>query len=83
MLATDFVAGPLVFFDAKGELKYRTGLATFQGASSLLIGAPPMFDSNQLVATERGLLSEENSSIGNRISTASFNFDLNNCDAVQ
>ncbi|WP_144395329.1 hypothetical protein [Pleionea sediminis] len=79
ILAADFVGGQLVYIDSQGEIQYKTGIASFQGASSLLVGRPPLFQSNQIVATERGILLEESSNIGNKVSTATFDFNLNDC----
>ncbi len=78
-IVTDYLSGQLFYIDASGNKQYATGFASFQGASSVLIGQPPMFDSNQLVITEKGILLDELSDIGNRLSTASFDFDLNSC----
>ncbi|NVJ58837.1 MAG: hypothetical protein HWE27_00525 [Gammaproteobacteria bacterium] len=79
ILATDFVGGQLVFIDSNGKIKYKSGIGSFQGASSLLVGREPLFNNHQIVATERGLLLEKNSNIGNKVSTATFDFDLNVC----
>ncbi|WP_196139548.1 hypothetical protein [Aliikangiella sp. G2MR2-5] len=79
VLAADFVGGQLVYISREGEVKYKTGFASYQGASSLLVGKPPLFSSYQVVATERGILFDKQSQIGNRISTATFNFDLAQC----
>ncbi|MCO7226049.1 hypothetical protein [Pleionea sp. CnH1-48] len=78
-VVTDYISGQLFYINSEGDTKFSSGPATFQGASSVLVGQPPMFNSRQLVVTEKGILFEDNSQIGNRVSTATFDFDLATC----
>jgi len=79
VIATDYVNGQVVLISKSGKIQYKTGFGSFQGASSVAIGKPPHFSSSQLVITERGILFDKNSNIGNRVSTATFDFDLDSC----
>ncbi|WP_144393779.1 hypothetical protein [Pleionea sediminis] len=79
VIVTDYLGGRAMYIDEDGEKQYDTGIASFAGASSVLIGRAPLFNSNEAVITEKGILFDESSSIGNRLSTASFKFDLSSC----
>jgi len=81
---THFVESKLVFQDANGE-KYQTLPFSFEAPTALAIGAGQMFGGNDLMVTEKGVLLETKSNIGNRLSRVSMDFDLTDpatCEAI-
>ncbi len=68
VLTGDFLNGRLVFINSEGEV-FRSDYQEFPGLSSMVWGQAPLFDANTLVITERGIIQDSISSIGNQIST--------------
>lgn len=67
VLATDFVHGRLLFVNGNGNV-HTSKLQQFPGISSMLWGTTAMFPKNTLIITEKGILKDRFSSIGNQIS---------------
>ncbi len=81
---TSYVSGQLIYVTANGE-KYATWLGSFSFPSSLAIGRGPLFDDHTLLVTEKGILGENGSNIGNRLSAVPTEFNLNDpatCTAI-
>jgi hypothetical protein len=81
---THFGEGQLVYQTATKE-KYSTLPFSFEFPSSLAFGKGSNFSGNELFVTEKGVLREMNSSIGNQLSKVNMDFDLGNpntCAAI-
>ena len=74
VLTSDFLNGRLVFINSEGAV-YRSDYQEFPGLSSMIWGQAPLFDNNTLVITERGIIQDSISSIGNQISTVNISSD--------
>ena len=72
---THFLEGQLVYQNAVGE-KYSTLPFSFDSPSALAIGQGPFFNGNDLIVTEKGVLLEHNSDIGNQLTRVPMDFDL-------
>ncbi|PID43859.1 MAG: hypothetical protein CSB48_03480 [Proteobacteria bacterium] len=72
---THFFQGKLVFQTAAGE-KYQTPPFSFDGPSSIAVGGGQSFDGNDLLVTEKGILLENNSNYGNRLTRVPLDYDL-------
>ncbi len=72
----DYVSGTVLYVDRNGIKKYESTPQSFPGASSLQIGRAPLFDPYQMVITEKGMLLEGDSRIGDKLVTVRANFDL-------
>lgn len=68
VLAADYLNGRLLFVNAYGDV-HKSKLQQFPGISSMRWGTTEMFPKNTLVITEKGILKDRFSSIGNQIST--------------
>ena len=82
---THFIESKLVFQSAAGE-KYQTTPFGFEAPTALAIGQGQGFDGNDLMVTEKGILLETLSSIGNRLSRIPMDFDLSDpltCEALK
>jgi len=58
----------------------------FSSPSAIAIGQPPMFSGYEVLLTEKGLMFDNASSFGNRLSAAQMAFNLNDkeaCDFVE
>ncbi len=89
VVISDYLAGKVKYIkratDAYGNNEtfsqaWSTGLLALQSPSSMAIGKPPMFSGDKLLVTEKGLLQETFSNLGNRLSTLSLPIDLNQPD---
>ncbi|MBK8970044.1 MAG: hypothetical protein IPM37_01250 [Hahellaceae bacterium] len=81
---TQFIEGKLVYAAANGEV-YQTPPLSFESPSSLAIGQGPHFKGDDLLITEKGLLLENNSKLGNRLTRVKLPVDLNDpltCEAL-
>lgn len=67
VLTGDFLNGRLVFINSEGKV-HRSDYQEFPGLSSMIWGQSPLFDDNTLVITERGIIQDSISPIGNQIS---------------
>lgn len=68
ILAAYFTDGRIGLFAADGERLAQTGLGSFQSPSQVRLGQPPLFAATDLLVTEKGLLGDNNSRIGNVLS---------------
>ena len=68
VLVGDFLNGRLVFINSEGDV-FRSDYQEFPGLSSMIWGQAPLFSDNTLVITERGIIQDSLTSIGNQIST--------------
>ena len=68
ILAAYFTDGRIGLFAADGERLAQTGLGSFQSPSQARLGQPPLFAATDLLVTEKGLLGDNNSRIGNVLS---------------
>ncbi|HEX4842997.1 MAG TPA: hypothetical protein VFV57_04950 [Limnobacter sp.] len=65
---TYFVTGQVVRLGLDGTVQESFDPFTFStGASQVRVGRPPMFKSTDLLVTEKGLLGEQDSPVGNRL----------------
>lgn len=81
---THFLEGQLVYQDKNGD-KYSTLPFAMESPSALAIGQAPMFSGNDLLVTEKGVLLEHGSNIGNHLTKVPMDFDLNDpatCAAI-
>lgn len=60
LLVTDFFVGRIFQLSLDGELLQQTDPATFDSPSSVQLAMPPMFRSDDILVTEKGLLLEQN-----------------------
>jgi len=75
-VVADFIAGTVLYVDRNGVKRYESTPQTFPGASSMQIGRAPLFNSQQLLITEKGMLLETDSHIGDKVVAIGANFDL-------
>ncbi len=68
LLAAYFSGGQIALFDAQGVLVSATNPMSFESPSQVRLGQPPLFASTDLVVTEKGLLGENDSAVGNVLS---------------
>jgi len=82
---TQFLEGKLVYQDAQGQ-QYKTMPFSFESPSALAVGQGPMFNGSDLMVTEKGVILEFNSGIGNQLSRLPMDFDLSDpltCEAIK
>lgn len=72
----DYINGTVLYVDRDGVKRYESSLQSFPGASSIQIGRAPLFTGHQLLITEKGMLLETDSRVGDKLSTISADFDL-------
>lgn len=82
-IVTDFLAGNVFYVDANGnkDKNYQTGTLSFIGPSSVTIPQGDMFTGNQLLVTEKGILSDTFSSIGNKVWALDLPFNIREMEA--
>lgn len=68
LLATYFSGGQIALFDASGTLVSATDAMSFESPSQARLGQPPLFATTDILVTEKGLLGENDSTIGNVLS---------------
>ena len=68
LLVTDFFAGTVIAMNFSGQHIYETPPTWMPGASSVLVARAPLFSRPGLLVTERGILLEPDSEIGNQLS---------------
>ena len=68
LLAAYFSGGQIALFDASGALVSATDPLSFDSPSQLRLGQPPLFATTDILVTEKGLLGENDSTIGNVLS---------------
>ncbi len=81
---THFVESKLVFQSASGE-KYKTLPFSFEAPTALAVGNGQGFNGTDLMVTEKGVMFETSSNIGNRLSRVPMDVDLHEpltCQAI-
>lgn len=73
---THFVAGQLVYVNRDGD-SYATQALSFESPSSMAIGQAPMFSGSDLIVTEKGILYDKVSKVGNKATHVPLRFDVN------
>lgn len=68
VLAAYFATGQIALIGADGRLQSTTALLSFSFPSQVKPGRPPLFASDDILVTEKGLLGDNVSPIGNRLS---------------
>ena len=68
ILVSDYLTGMIGQVSLDGEILQTTLPLTFENASSVLPGEPPLFEKTDILVTEKGLLLEHNTPIGNKLS---------------
>ncbi|MGE5415425.1 MAG: hypothetical protein ACM3UZ_01435 [Acidobacteriota bacterium] len=68
---SDYLRGSIVFLKDNGTRRWiadgETSAGAFQSPSSVHVGQPPMFTNQDLIVTEKGIMFENNSNIGNKV----------------
>jgi hypothetical protein len=81
----DFAGGRLIYMaptglDSNGLPTYRqgvsSGLASLESPSSVMLGRAPMFTGQDILVTEKGIIGEFTSNIGNKITRVKSSVDL-------
>lgn len=72
---TQFVSGQLVYVNRQGQ-EYATQLLSLESPSSLAIGQPPLFSGSDLIVTEKGILYDHISTVGNKLTRVPMGLDL-------
>lgn len=67
LMVADFVLGSIFYLSFDGKIESETLIGTFTGPSSVCMGKAPMFDDGDIIVTEKGVLYDTVSRIGNRI----------------
>lgn len=67
LVVTDFLAGRLLQIDRDGLLLQQSAANSHVGPSSVLVAGPPVFRPLDVLVTEKGLLGDTISGIGNRL----------------
>jgi hypothetical protein len=68
VLAAYFSDGRIGLFAPDGQLLAQTDFGSFQSPSQVRLGQPPLFAETDLLVTEKGLLGENSSGVGNVLS---------------
>jgi hypothetical protein len=69
ILVSDHLFGRLIFISNRGKIS-RSRLQQFPGISSILWGQAPLFPEKTLIITERGILNDRHTLVGNQISSS-------------
>ena len=69
ILVADYLMGRLIFINKQGKVS-RSKVQQFPGITSISWGQYPLFSDNTLVITERGILNDPYTLIGNQISSS-------------
>jgi len=68
LLVANFLTGEIGHYSADGELLASTGALSFSSPSQVRVGQPPLFASTDILVTEKGLIGDTFSPIGNVLS---------------
>jgi len=68
LIVTTFYKGTVFYLSAAGEVKHETPWKSFNGPSSIIQGRSPLFENGDVLVTERGMMLETRSPIGNKVS---------------
>ena len=69
ILVSDYLLGRLIFISKQGKVS-KSNTQQFPGITSVAWGQSPLFPEKTLVITERGILSDRYTKIGNQISSS-------------
>lgn len=67
LLVTDFFQGKILQLDLQGNLLQETALLTFAFPSAVQQARPPMFESGDILVTEKGILQDTVTPVGNQL----------------
>ncbi len=68
LLVAYFTGGRIALYDPSGALLQRTGLGRFSFPSQVRAGQPPLFAQTDILVTEKGVLGDNTSAVGNVLS---------------
>ncbi len=68
LLAAEFSSGRISLFGADGSLVSQTDANSFSFPSQLRLGQPPLFATTDVLVTEKGILGDNDSAVGNVLS---------------
>lgn len=68
LLVTDFAAGRVFQISKSGELLQESEAGTLFSPSSIQVAAPPLFHNTDVLITEKGILGDTSSDLGNTLS---------------
>lgn len=68
LLAAYFSTGQIALYDAEGQLVSTTDANSFASPSQLRQGQPPLFATSDILVTEKGVLGDTSSPVGNVLS---------------
>ena len=69
ILVSDYLLGRLIFISKQGKVS-KSSLQQFPGITSIAWGQAPLFPERTLIITERGILNDRYTLIGNQISSS-------------
>ena len=67
LVVADYMGGTIFQLSPQGKILRETKMETFAFPSSVNIGTGPMFETGDIVVTEKGVLYEPNTAFGNRV----------------
>ncbi|MGB1580898.1 MAG: hypothetical protein ACPHER_05275 [Nevskiales bacterium] len=67
LLVTDFFTGKILQLSLDGELLQQTNPLTFSFPSAVQQARPPMFESSDILVTEKGILTDTVTPVGNQL----------------
>ncbi len=73
IVITDYLKGSLIYWK-DGKVAAETARDSFLAPSAVAIGRSPLFSESDLLVTEKGVLLDDNPSVGNRLSRATATF---------
>lgn len=65
LLVTDFFGGKILQMDLQGNVLQQTDLSVFASPSAVQQARPPMFEAGDILVTEKGILQDTQSPVGN------------------
>ncbi|NGY05339.1 SMP-30/gluconolactonase/LRE family protein [Solimonas terrae] len=68
VLVAYYGTGQIALLDADGQPQSSTAVFSFSFPSQVKVGKPPLFSADDLLVTEKGILGDNSSPIGNRLS---------------
>jgi hypothetical protein len=68
LLVANFLSGQIMLYSPSGELLASTGELGFSSPSQVRLAQPPLFAASDILVTEKGVLGDNTSPIGNVLS---------------
>lgn len=68
LLVANFLSGQIMLYSPSGELIASTGELGFSSPSQVRVAQPPLFAATDILVTEKGVIGEQDSPIGNALS---------------